>query len=143
MPITRRRVLMNIACAGVTARTLLRPSLLSAAEGALETKSLTLANSPALCTAPQFIAEELLREEGFTEIKMTEVRNADLSPALGSGKIDFAVTYASLFATGLDNGAALTLLAGVMGHRPKAEANRDVRCGEDRRLSWFPARASG
>src|SRR5438067_8877739 len=114
MPITRRRMLTTFACAGGLSAPFLRPSLLSAAEGTLETKSITLPKNPALCTAPQFIAEELLRAEGFTELKTITLHNAGISGALGSGEIDFAVTYASLFAAGLDNGAALTLLSGVM-----------------------------
>ena len=54
----------------------------------------------ALCTAPRFIDEELLRADGVTEIKTVDIQNADLSPALGAGTIDFAVTYASLLRPG-------------------------------------------
>jgi NitT/TauT family transport system substrate-binding protein len=40
-----------------------------AADPPPETTTLRLAQTDATCTAPQFVAEELLRGEGFTEVK--------------------------------------------------------------------------
>ena len=57
---------------------LLHPASISAAESPPETTSVTLAKTPALCAAPQFIAEELLRAEGFTEIRFVETIALDL-----------------------------------------------------------------
>ena len=54
---TRRRFLTSAA---VAAAGLARTPRALAAEDAPETTSVTLAKTPALCTAPQFIAEELL-----------------------------------------------------------------------------------
>src|SRR5690242_19189798 len=51
---TRRRFLALMATAGATPL-LFRASYGSAAEGEMETNRLTLAKTPALCTAPQFI----------------------------------------------------------------------------------------
>ena len=51
----RRHFISGIAAAA--GGSLLRPASISAAEGAPETTSVTLAKTPALCTAPQFIAE--------------------------------------------------------------------------------------
>ena len=47
--------------------------------------------------------------------------------ALGAGKIDFTVTYASQFLAGLDNGASLTVLAGVMVGCFELFAHENVR----------------
>jgi NitT/TauT family transport system substrate-binding protein len=38
-----------------------------------ETKSVRFTTYPAACIAPQWVAEELLRGEGFTEITYVEV----------------------------------------------------------------------
>jgi hypothetical protein len=114
MAITRRRVLTTVACAGALAAPFLRPSLLSATEGTLETKTLTLAKTPALCTAPQFITEELLRAEGFTEIRFIDTLPPDVPTAVAQGKLDFSMAYASQYVAALDAGEPLTLLAGIM-----------------------------
>jgi NitT/TauT family transport system substrate-binding protein len=92
---------------------LLRPALVSAAEGAPETTSVILAKTPALCNAPQFIAEELLRVEGFTEIRFVETIAPEVPSAVGSGKVDFSMGYASAFVAAIDAGEPVTLLGGI------------------------------
>ena len=67
----RRHFMGGIA--GAVGGPLLRPVSISAADGALETSAVTLGKPPSLCNAPQFIAEELLRAEGFTEIRFVEM----------------------------------------------------------------------
>jgi len=89
----RRDFINGIATAAGSS--LLRPVSISAAEGAPETTSVTLAKTPALCTAPQFIAEELLRAEGFTEIRYVETIAPEIPSAVGAGKVDFSMAYAS------------------------------------------------
>ena len=44
-----------------------------AAEGALETTTVRIAKIGAICLAPQYVSEELLRAEGFTDIRYVEV----------------------------------------------------------------------
>ena len=61
-----RRHFLTTAAAVAAAGLVGTPRAL-AREGAPETNSVALAKTPALCTAPQFIAEELLRAEGFTD----------------------------------------------------------------------------
>jgi NitT/TauT family transport system substrate-binding protein len=102
-----------MATAGATPL-LFRASYGSAAEGELETNRLTLAKTPALCTAPQFITEELLRDEGFTEIRFVDASPSEIPADVGSGKLDFSMAYASQYVSALDNGERVTLLAGIM-----------------------------
>ena len=109
---TRRRFLSNLSMAG--AACLLRAPRVLAAEGAPETTSVTLAKTPALCTAPQFIAEELLRAEGFTEIRYVETIAPDVPSAVGAGKVDLSMAYASQFVAAIDAGEPVTLLGGIM-----------------------------
>jgi len=112
MSMRRRRFLAGAAT--IAATSFLR-SVRAASEGPLETTRITLAKTPALCTAPQFIAEELLRAEGFTEINFVDIPlAADASRAVTTGKVDLIVGYASQHVVDLDAGLPLTLLAGIM-----------------------------
>jgi NitT/TauT family transport system substrate-binding protein len=108
----RRRFISGITAA--VSGSLLRPASIGAAEGGLETTTVTLAKTPALCTAPQFIAEELLRAEGFNEIRYVETIAPDVPNAVGAGKVDFSMAYASQFVAAIDAGEPVTLLGGVM-----------------------------
>jgi NitT/TauT family transport system substrate-binding protein len=108
---TRRRFLSTLSLAG-TAGLLHAPRAL-AAEGTLETTSVRLAGSPGLCTAPQYVAEELLRAEGFADIRYVD-RPAGATELLARGKVDFDMNYASNFVRAIDAGEPIRLLAGVM-----------------------------
>jgi NitT/TauT family transport system substrate-binding protein len=92
---------------------LLAPSAL-AAEGPLETTSVRLMKIPAICIAPQYVCEELLRAEGFTDIGYVDAASsAEFNEAIASGKADFTEHYASPLVAGIGCGAAITVLAGV------------------------------
>jgi NitT/TauT family transport system substrate-binding protein len=107
---TRRRFLTTVALAGAAGIT--RIQRVMAAEGALETTTVRLGKNPAICVAPQYIAGELLRAEGFTDIRYVE-RPAGVPEPSARDKIDFDTNYASNFVTALDAGEPITLLAGV------------------------------
>ena len=109
---TRRRFLTTTAGAAV-AGLVDTPQALTG-EGAPEITSVTLAKTPALCTAPQFIAEELLHAEGFTEIRYVETIAPEVPSAVGAGKVDFSMAYASQFVAAIDVGEPVTLLGGIM-----------------------------
>ena len=72
---TRRRFLAGLS--GIGAAGLLRTPA-PAAEGALETASVRLPKIPSICVAPQDIAEELLRAEGFTDVRYVPTGNTAL-----------------------------------------------------------------
>jgi NitT/TauT family transport system substrate-binding protein len=110
---SRRRFLTIAALAGAAA--LVRAPRLRAAEGALETSTIRLPKSASICSAPGYVADELLRAEGFTDIRYVEL----LTPtapveAVARGKIDFGLNYASNYVTAIDAGEPIMLLAGVM-----------------------------
>jgi NitT/TauT family transport system substrate-binding protein len=112
MPMTqsRRRFLKTLSLAGAAG--LLRAPRLLAAEGPLETNTVRL-QSPRLCVAPLYVAEELLRAEGFTDIRYVEGPTDPTEP-VARGKVDFSTIYASDFVRAIDAGEPITLLAGVM-----------------------------
>jgi histidine kinase/DNA gyrase B/HSP90-like ATPase len=67
-PISRRRFLGGVTLAGTAGLLGVSPRR-AAAEPPPETTRLRLANDPVLCFAPQFVADELLRLEGFTDVQ--------------------------------------------------------------------------
>ena len=77
-----------------------------AAEAALETTRIRLAKYPALCTGPQFIAEHLLRAEGFSDTQYLSRPGFGWSQqALATGEIDIGVNYATNVIMQVDAGA--------------------------------------
>ena len=112
MPIvqTRRRLLQTAALAGAAGMLPVFPA--RAAEPGPETTTVKLPKTPAICTMPEMVTEQLLRAEGFTDIRYVDVLPTVTEP-LARGAVDFMVNYASTFVVGADKGEACTLLAGV------------------------------
>ena len=113
MPITqtRRRLLTTLSMFGAAG--LVRAPRALAAEGALETTSVRLSNGRGICVSPQWIAEELLRAEGFTDIRYVEIPAGAVPVATGRSEIDFTMNYATTLADAIDRGEAIIVLAGV------------------------------
>ena len=80
---TRRRFLTTLSLAGAVS--LLGPAPALAAEGALETTTIRLAKIANVCIAPQYLAEELLRAEGFTDVRYVQTPPGGLAQAIGRG----------------------------------------------------------
>ena len=64
---TRRRFLKALSTAGAVS-VAGAPQVLAAGE-ALETTAVRLVNDTSICIAPEYMAEELLRVEGLTDIR--------------------------------------------------------------------------
>jgi NitT/TauT family transport system substrate-binding protein len=98
---TRRGFLGGIAAAGTAG--LIRTPRALAAEGTLQTTSVRIGKSPGICVAPEYLAEELLRAEGFTDVRYVE-QPATATEPLAHGKVDFDMNYASNFVRAIDAG---------------------------------------
>jgi NitT/TauT family transport system substrate-binding protein len=85
-----------------------------AAEGPLETTSVRITKNQGICYAPQYVAEELLRDEGFTDIRFVDTPPPEITAAIAQGKADFGMAYSLQFARDIDAGAAVTVIGGVM-----------------------------
>jgi NitT/TauT family transport system substrate-binding protein len=107
---TRRRFLTTLSLAGAAGLLRTPPSL--AAEGPLETTTVRLAKR-GLCNAPEYVAEELLRAEGFAEIRYINTPGAATAEAVAQGKVDFSLGYTSYFVAAIDAGEPVVLLAGI------------------------------
>jgi NitT/TauT family transport system substrate-binding protein len=109
---TRRHFLTSLSLAGAAG--VLPNSRPLAAEERLETTSVRLMRISAICLAPQYVAEELLRAEGFTDIRYIDaVSNGEFDAAVASGKADFTLNFGLVMVSGIDKGDAIKILAGV------------------------------
>src|SRR5260370_2151035 len=109
---TRRRFLTTLSLAGTAG--LIRAPRLLAAEEALETTSVRLMRIPTICLAPQYVAEELLRAEGFSDVRYVDApSSAGFAAALASSKTAFTMHYASPLVAAIDSLGAITVLAGL------------------------------
>ena len=107
---TRRRVLRAIAA--MSAVTLPARRLL-AAEPAPEITTVRFGKIPVICFAPQYVCEELLRAEGFTDIRYVNAEPVNYSADLGRGKYDFCANVTPAHIAAFAGGASMAILAGV------------------------------
>jgi NitT/TauT family transport system substrate-binding protein len=113
-----------------------------AAEPPPEVTTVTLEKAPpAICVAPEYVAEDLLRAEGFTDIRY-RARDADTTLELAHNQVDWTFVVAPNLIANLDNGAPLTLLAGVhigclelIAH----EHVRSIAALKGRTVGWSPS----
>jgi NitT/TauT family transport system substrate-binding protein len=106
-----RREFMGGVGLEATAGFLSMPRAGSAAEPPPETTTLRTAHGATMCEAPQSFAEELLRAEGFTDVRYVATKNVDQE--LAAGKVDMVLRYAPPLSVMLDNGVPVVILAGV------------------------------
>ena len=75
--------LSSVCAAGVLGR-----ANAVAQDGPPETTKIRIVKGAPLCWAPEYVADTLLRAEGFVEIERVIVPPADLTPALARGKLE-------------------------------------------------------
>jgi NitT/TauT family transport system substrate-binding protein len=107
----RRRFLAALSAAAAAA--MLPPRRGSAAEPPLETTTVRLERLPVICFAPQYVCEEMLRAEGFTDIRYVETTPPAISEDLGQGQVDFAANLVPSHIAAIDAGATITIVGGV------------------------------
>ena len=121
---TRRQLLTNAAFAGAACLGGLGAWGKSlAAEPPPEVTTIRFGKDTATCIAPQ-VFQELLRAEGFTEIRYVDVtealvRRADAANSevyadmIAHGEIDFGRSFAPSFVLGMNAGAPVMVLSGL------------------------------
>ena len=90
-----------------------------------ETTTLRLQRGASICLAPGQIAEQLLRAEGFTDIRYIDVET------VAGGEIDFAFQTAAWVVSQIDAGEAVTALAGVHSGCYELFAHEPIRAISD------------
>jgi NitT/TauT family transport system substrate-binding protein len=112
-PCSRREFLGGVTLAGAAGLVGVTPALVGA-EPPPETAQIRLFANPGICVAPQYVAEELLRSEGFTEVHYVKFDlKGDVHHALASGEIDISMAFVAPFLLQVDKGLPITLLGGV------------------------------
>jgi len=106
---SRRRFLADTSALG--AASLLGFAGKAEAEPPPEIRKIRLLNAPIICVSPQFLAEELLHLEGFSEVEYVNVESSiDL---LGEGKVDMTMQNVPSLVPKLDAGRPIVILAGI------------------------------
>ena len=79
-----------------------------------ETTTIRLVQIPGLCVAPQYVAEELLPSEGFTDVQYVRY-NLTGQPyqAFATGEVDISMAFVAPFIVQVDTGSPIVLLGGV------------------------------
>jgi NitT/TauT family transport system substrate-binding protein len=104
------------------------------AEPPPETTRIRLVHAPFICLAPQYLAEEFLRLEGFTDWDYFQLGSRSLGiEALANGKADISMwdTHSSI--PMLDAGKPIVVLAGVHGGCYQLFGNERVNAVRDLR----------
>ena len=109
---SRRDFLATLSAASAASLLGARASL--ADEPPPEVTTIRLRRDPSICVAPWYIAVDLLRAEGFSDIHYVPVQSgAAYSQMIGRGELDFALGDAATQVARLDAGVPITALTGV------------------------------
>jgi NitT/TauT family transport system substrate-binding protein len=125
----RRRFLASTSSLG--AASLLGLSRRAMAEPPPEVSRIRLVHTPAICFAPQYLAEELLRLEGFAEIEYVEMPNGGLESIVGSGRADVSMDAAPAVVYRMGGGTPLIAVAGIHAGCYELFGNERVRAIRD------------
>jgi NitT/TauT family transport system substrate-binding protein len=137
----RREFLAGTSMLG--AATLLGLPRTAAAKPPPETTKVRLVHAPAICFAPQYLAEGLLRLEGFTEVEYVQESKSAVA-AVAEGRADFSMDATPAYLPSVDRGKPVVVLAGIhvgcyelFGHE-QVRAIRDLK-GKRVAISVFGA----
>jgi NitT/TauT family transport system substrate-binding protein len=112
---SRRRFLGGVTLAGMAGLLGLHPEPI-AAEPPPETTTLRLDQRPSICAAPQYMAEELLQSEGFTNTRYVRMSGSvAVYKALAAGEIDITLSFVGPSIIRVDAGDPVVFLAGGHG----------------------------
>ena len=93
-----------------------------------ETTTVRLSKINGTCIAPQYVAEELLRLEGFVDVKYVATgAGVAQSRAIARSEVDFSLNFAAPLVIPIDAGEPITVLAGVRSGCFELFGNEHVR----------------
>jgi NitT/TauT family transport system substrate-binding protein len=130
-PYTRRDFLTQSSRLAVAG--LLSSSLRARAEPLPETARIRFLDDPSICLAPQYLAMELLRQEGFTQVDSISPQPEFGLGLVADGHADFVMWDAPGLLPQLDAGKNLVVLAGIhagcweLFASPRVQAIRELK----------------
>jgi NitT/TauT family transport system substrate-binding protein len=129
--ITRRDALRTMASATGAALFGMRSGR-SLAEPPPETTRIRILHAPIVCIAPQDVAEQLLRAEGFTEVEYTEPGSlGTIADEIAHGRIDFGLKTAAYVVSALESELPIVVLAGIHAGCYELFGNERIRTVRD------------
>jgi NitT/TauT family transport system substrate-binding protein len=125
---SRRQFVAGLTLAGTTGLLGLRPEE-AMAEPPPETPRLRFYKFPGICLAPQYVAEELLRAEGFTDVQYLEFPEGakGVYERVSSRAVDITQWYLAPFIVAADKKAPIVFLSGVHVGCQELVANLRIR----------------
>ena len=115
----RRQFLRSVAGLGLTAASLAllegcagRPAAPGAAQNTLETTTLRMLGSAAICVSPQYLAEDFLKSDGFTSVQYVKDSLGAIQ-TVATGQADISMTFSAPLIIQIDAGDPIVILAGV------------------------------
>ena len=109
---SRREFLIRASAIGA-ACILLNHQRTALAQPSLDTTKVRFVHTPAICMAPQYLAEELLRLDGFTEVEYLPLGTRTVPTVLAEGKADISMWDTPGLMPALDANKPVVLLAGI------------------------------
>jgi NitT/TauT family transport system substrate-binding protein len=119
----------GVALAGTAGLLGVRPQVVAAGPPP-ETRRIRLPLAPAPCTAPQYVAEELLRGAGFAEVQYVKAALGRLAH-IATEQADIGITFAGPLVLQIDAGDPIVVLAGVHPGCFELFARDDIRTISD------------
>jgi NitT/TauT family transport system substrate-binding protein len=128
--VTRRDFLAGASALGATS--LLGYPRIAAAEPPPEITRIRLIKA-SLCTSPMYIADELLRAEGFTDVQYLEddLREIGTSKMVATGAVDFNMSFGMTTLLRVDAGEPVVMIAGVHAGCYELFGNEQIRSIRD------------
>jgi NitT/TauT family transport system substrate-binding protein len=126
---SRRSFLVSASVLG--AASLLSRARMAAAEPSPEVKKIRVVHTPAICLAPEYLAEELLSLEGFSEVEYVTLKHSSTTDLLVENLADIDAFAPPNMLPYLDAGKPLVALAGLHGGCYELFANERVRAIRD------------
>jgi NitT/TauT family transport system substrate-binding protein len=113
----RRDFLRGVSGAGSAALVGFPPRSANA-EPPPETTRIRMSVLPSICLSPQYVAEALLRAEGFTDVQYVRAPDGKSGGVpgamrLAAGETDFDSNFAAPLVVAVDRGASIVILGGV------------------------------
>jgi len=109
----RRDFIRGMSVAGAAALAGLRPGSADA-EPPPETQRIRLGGSPGICFAPQYVAEPLLKAEGFTDVEYAKYTSgAERAKDRATGRTDMTMDLVPGLIVRIDAGDPILVLSGI------------------------------
>jgi NitT/TauT family transport system substrate-binding protein len=90
-----------------------QPGMASTREEKLETTSIRMPMTSGLCHSPQYLAEDLLKSEGFTDVQYVKMTSGQIIDSLKAGETDISLHFDAPSIVQIAAGVPITFLAGV------------------------------